>query len=94
MSTEQLWTMLCQNIQESLSIKSWSQEDFPLLPQEQSTWANWNLHLNQQPSLKGSPTLCDQLLTRWSPLPSNMIQLNFDEASKGNPGKAGFGGVL
>ena len=94
MSTEILWTMLCQNIKESLSIKFWSQEDLPSLPQEQSIWANWNIHLNQELTSKGSPSLLDRMLTKWIPPPINMIQLNFDGASKCNSGSLGFRGVF
>ena len=56
MSIEQLWTMLCQNIKESLSIKTWSPEDFPSTSQEKFIWDNWNLHLNQEPTSKDSPS--------------------------------------
>ena len=31
---------------------------------------------------------------KWIPSPCHMFQLNFDGASKGNPGKAGFGGIF
>ena len=33
-------------------------------------------------------------LDRWLPPPQHMIQPNFDGASKGNLGKAGYGGVF
>ena len=39
-----------------------------------------------------NPTL--QSPNRWSPPPSSFIKLNFDGASKGNPGHAGGGGVF
>lgn len=94
MSIEQIWTILHQNIKETLSIKAWSQEDFPSLPQEQSVWANWKIHLNQKPTLKDNPTKSKQRPAKWTLPPSNMFQLNFDGASKGNPGKEGFGGVF
>jgi len=94
MSIEQIWTRLRQNIKETLSIKAWSQGDFPTLPQEQSVLANWKIHLNQLPTSKDNPTKRNQIPTRWIPPPSNMTQLNFDGVSKGNPGKAGFGGVF
>lgn len=31
---------------------------------------------------------------KWIPPPRHMFQLNFDGASKGNLGKAGFGGII
>jgi len=86
--------MLCQNIKESLSIKSWSQEDFPSLSQEQSIWDNWNINLNQEHASKGNPSLLDRMPIKWIPPPINMIQLNFDGASKGNPRSSGFRGVF
>lgn len=31
---------------------------------------------------------------RWQPPPKHSLKLNFDGASKGNPGNAGFGGIF
>ena len=32
--------------------------------------------------------------THWDPSPKNVFKLNFDGASKGNPGRASFGGAI
>lgn len=37
---ENIWKIICQNIEETLSLKTWYQEDLPTTPQEQSIWAN------------------------------------------------------
>jgi len=62
--------------------------------QEQGILDNCNVTLTpsssnfpQRSKFKGSPSL-------WSPLPEGFIKLNFDGASKGNPGEAGFGVVF
>eukprot|EP00253_Pinus_taeda_P011612 PITA_11612 len=40
MPMEQVWKIIHSNIQETLSTKCWSQEDFPSSPQEQAIWNN------------------------------------------------------
>ena len=35
-----------------------------------------------------------QSMDSWIPPPSSFVKLNFDDASKGNPGPAGAGGVF
>ena len=94
MPMENLWTVLCQNIKESLSTLYWSQEDLPSLPQEQSIWENWKIQLNQELISKGNSPSPSHLPTKWIPPPVNMIKLNFNGASKGNPGNSGFGGIF
>lgn len=44
--------------------------------------------------IKGTTPEKSRTLKKWIPPPNHMFQLNFDGASKGNPGKAGFGGVF
>jgi len=43
---------------------------------------------------KKKTTVQGKELSHWTPPPFNMFQLNFDGASKGNPGKVGYGGVF
>eukprot|EP00253_Pinus_taeda_P029767 PITA_29767 len=41
MTLEHIWKGLHHNIQETLSLKCWSQEDLASSPQEQAIWNNW-----------------------------------------------------
>eukprot|EP00253_Pinus_taeda_P009198 PITA_09198 len=80
---------------ETLSIKGWSQEDFPSSSQEQAIWNNCQLHITPPNSSQGtSVTRGKNALTNWKPPPKNTYMLNFDGASKGNPGITGYGGVI
>eukprot|EP00253_Pinus_taeda_P008572 PITA_08572 len=91
---EQIWTILHKNIKESLSIQEWAAEEFPTDPQEKSIWDNWQISLSPNPN--ASKRLPNRLKksTVWSPPSRNVFQLNFDGASKGNPGQSGYGGVF
>jgi hypothetical protein len=53
----------------------------------------WNLPLNTQTQGK---TKNRQAIspTAWSPPPPGFLKLNFDGASRDNPGPAGFGAIL
>jgi len=75
-------------------LQTWYEEDFPSLPQEQNIWTNWNLRLNQVHEKHSKFSLHHNIPNKWLPPPHNIIQLNFDGASKGNPGKAGSGGAF
>jgi hypothetical protein len=61
---------------------------------ETTIFINWNLGpcLNQKPQVKK----IDKAWIRdfWRPPQKGFIKLNFDGASKGNPGPAGAGGVF
>jgi len=94
MVLEQIWTTLHQNIMESLSTKEWYLEDMPTSQQEKAIWENWRIPINQQSITKKKTSVQNKEADKWTPPPNNMFQLNFDGASKGNPGKAGYGGVF
>lgn len=94
MPLEKIWNKFHQNIMETLSIRQWHSEDLPTLPQEKSIWANWRLQLNQNSIVNNQSNMQNQEASTWTPPPLDMLQLNFDGASKGNPGKAGYGGVF
>eukprot|EP00253_Pinus_taeda_P025774 PITA_25774 len=95
MDLEQVWTIIKQNLQETLSIKGWSQEDFPSSNQEQEIWNNWQFQITPPNSSQGtSVTREKNTPTNWKPPPKNTYILNFDGASKGNPGITGYGGVI
>lgn len=91
---EVLWINICQNIRETLMLQTWLDDDFPSTPQEQNIWLNWNLQWNhEQVHLRKIPPSGDTP-DKWTPPPPHIVLLNFDGASKGNLGKAGFGGIF
>jgi hypothetical protein len=92
MSMERIWNKIQDNIQETINIH-WEAKDLQFNPQEQTIKDAWNLTIrlsvineimNQTPQ---SPDL-------WNPPPTSFIKLNFDGASKGNPGPVGGRGVF
>jgi ribonuclease HI len=87
------WEIIAMLIRETIRSKPWTSEDlkcslggamhFPKLAAQSEQSSHVNV-TNHQPS---SPTT-------WSPPPIGFIKINFDGASKGNPGPAGFGATL
>eukprot|EP00253_Pinus_taeda_P030654 PITA_30654 len=94
MDVQQVWQTIVMNIQETLSIKSWSQEVFPSTNKEQAIWNNWQIHLSSTNFPARSSNKQKDIPSHWSPPPPNSFMLNFDGASKGNPGATGYGGVI
>eukprot|EP00253_Pinus_taeda_P029276 PITA_29276 len=94
MDGQQVWKIINKNVQETLSIKCWSQEDFPSNNKEQVIWNNWQIHLQYSNFLPGNSIRQQDIPTIWSPPPINTYMLNFDGASKRNPGTTGYGGVV
>jgi len=67
----------------------------PTNNKEQAIWNNWQLQITTPKSAQGtSITKRKKTLTQWTPPPKNTYLLNFDGASKGNPGITGYGGVI
>lgn len=94
MSLDQVWTGLLNNLKETLAVKIWAKEDYPSNPWEQAIWDNWQIKL-PLPNLNNRSSQQHQTpATSWTPPPINMFQLNFDVASRGNPGQTGFGGAI
>lgn len=91
---EIIWGNFCHNLQETLAIGKWTQEDLPSIDAKKAIWENWNLNLQLDAH---SPTMMMSSNSRkvsWTPPPKNSINLNFDGASKGNPINVGFGVVI
>ena len=66
-------------------------EDLPSHPKENHIWQNWQFTISTIPKVnKQNPP---ESLS-WLPPPPVIFKLNFDGASKGNPGPAGFGGIF
>eukprot|EP00253_Pinus_taeda_P031183 PITA_31183 len=91
---EEVWKIILNNIQETLSIKHWASEDFPTNQQEQSIWSNWQINLHSTQVSQVNAVIHQVSPSRWTPPPLNTYLLNFDGASKGNPGNTGYGGAI
>ena len=75
-------------------LNKWNDQDLQATPMEKIILENWKI----SPLLAStsSPTQDHQFTipNHWTSLPSGFFKLNFNGASKGNPRKAGYGGVF
>eukprot|EP00253_Pinus_taeda_P008458 PITA_08458 len=69
-------------------------EDFPSNDKEQTIWHNWQINLQSPNSPTSNSSRQQDTPSIWSPPPINTYMLNFDGASKGNPGLTGYGGAV
>jgi ribonuclease HI len=87
------WEKIKGFIRETILSNSWLQDDIQCKPQERLILEGWNPHsrINTQgKTFRGH----DSSPTVWTPPPYGFLKLNFDGASMGNLGPAGFGAVL
>jgi hypothetical protein len=96
-SEDSLWTICKKQLLETILLHCWSDLDFKAPTNEALLLQRWDIH----PDTLGTPPPSTDPRTRaphspdhWCPPPSGFLKLNFDGASKGNPGPAGFGGVF
>jgi hypothetical protein len=79
------WERVKRLIRETIQCKAWPLEDMQCKPEEKFILDGWSLQLHTQPQGKtnfgrvNSPTI-------WTPPPPEFLKLNFDGASRGNPG--------
>eukprot|EP00253_Pinus_taeda_P002079 PITA_02079 len=91
---EDIWKRLCTNLQETLMLREWSLEDLPTQANEENILNNWHLILPRALQKKEGAKSSSINNSKWKPPPKNHYKLNFDGASKGNPGTTGFGGII
>lgn len=89
---ETIWNNFNNNIQESLALHSWQEEDFPKQPKEIAIWESWQFKIPPTPNPNSQNT--PDIPQHWSPPQSRIVKLNFDGVSRGNPGQEGFGGIF
>ena len=77
-----------------LQLKIWTMEDFPTTDAEKNILHNWQMGLSQESFKNRRSHNKTEDNGSWIPPPRNSYKLNFDGASRGNPGEAGFGGIL
>jgi hypothetical protein len=90
---EATWEKIRSLIKETIRSKSWTEEDLAMQPRGTMHSSKLAAHSNQSTQHqkhKGQQTSP----TTWTPPPAHFIKVNFDGASKGNPGPAGYGAVL
>jgi len=93
-TTDALWLIYKRNIQETLAIRTWYDTDMPEAQQERDIFKEWNLDLSAFAKVITRPPRSSTSPSSWSPPACNSFKLNFDGAAKGNPGPAGFGGII
>ena len=89
-----IWHNFCLNLRETMDLHPWTPEDYPTLAKEKSILENWNFHLPQSMISKRQSQSHTINKSAWLPPLQHSFKLNFDGASKGNPGTAGFGGIF
>jgi hypothetical protein len=94
MSWDHIWHKIWDYILETVCTSKWSEEDFKCDKREQPILQKWNFS-----PIDSSLSLTSRVATTSSPLswkkpPPRFVKVNFDGASKGNPGLAGYGVVF
>jgi ribonuclease HI len=90
---EVTWAKIKSLITETVRSKPWTEADQQGSPGELSILQHWQATTSIQHTqirhrgLPTSPTI-------WSPPPEHFIKVNFDGASRGNPGPGGYGAVI
>jgi len=79
---------------ETIRLKNWSIEDLICDKEERPIWSKWDLYLAPSSNLIPLSSTQDSSPEKWSHPPLGFFKLNFDGASKGNPGPTGFGLVF
>jgi ribonuclease HI len=91
---QQCWRQCQRNIMETLHLRKWSDADSACSPSELPILRYWTPLPSLQTLPPPSPTIPSSRPSLWSPPPEDFVKLNFDGASKGNPGAAGYGVVF
>jgi ribonuclease HI len=87
------WERIKKLIRETIHSQPWSLEDMQCNLEEGIILKGWNMQTGIHP--QGRPKKRkDNTPMQWAPPPHGTFKLNFDGASRGNPGPAGFGAVL
>ena len=80
-------------IKEIVRSKNWKPRDKECNQEELCTLQRWHLRLNDSLVIR-APKNQNIGPTTWTPPPIGFIKINFDGASKGNPGPSGYGAVI
>lgn len=93
---EEVWKRTLVQVRESILVENWAEEDWNT--SEAETEILKKLHLDrgmiQQITKKKPQSIAIQSHTVYRKPPKGFMKLNFDGATKGNPGPTGFGRVF
>jgi hypothetical protein len=90
---EATWERISSLIKETIRRKSWKAEDLNCNPEEHRILQCWQpILINQSTPRINKPIQISPIT--WSPPSAHFIKINFDGASKGNPGTTGYGAVI
>lgn len=92
LSTEQLISKIKIAIEEVVNGKSVMRNKYRYNNWDRSMEIKWSL--KERGPVVPSKKQVDKNLIKWNAPPKDWVKLNFDGASKGNPGRASFGVVL
>eukprot|EP00253_Pinus_taeda_P033811 PITA_33811 len=92
---EVIWARVAESIRETILVSKWADDDWKANPEEQEILNKLNLK-PEMVHFKGSTSqdMRSQSPEEFSYPSDHFVKLNFDGASKGNPGDAGFGGIF
>jgi len=91
---QEFWSKILSNIKETINLHLWMTQDLSCLSNEQIILNAWQFRLS--PSLPASiPSLTTKNSpSHWESPQDGYHKINFDGASKGNPGLVGFGAAI
>lgn len=93
--TEEAWSLIQNHTKEILGLKQWGDKDLQVGPKEMAILRKWEITgIPNYIGKKGVSNPIGPSPKQWEPPPAPLYKLNFDGASKGNPGLAGFWGAI
>ena len=92
---EEIWNSIETHMKETITLQSWMQEEFAVESNERSILQAFGFtEIPPNNSMVHSRPVQVSSLRSWNPPPEGTFKLNIDGAAKGNPGPAGYGGVI
>eukprot|EP00253_Pinus_taeda_P002612 PITA_02612 len=92
---ERVWEEMCKSIKETVLSETWQEEDWRMNQEEGGIASKLNMEFSMiypRKENKNNPQAQSPKQFRYPG--EHFIKLNFDRASKGNPGPAGLGGIF
>jgi ribonuclease HI len=92
-SSDLTWNNVVAHIKETIRSRSWKGSDKNCHNDELSILQNWQINLDDL-STAQTPRTHTPSPSSWTPPPTGFVKVNFDGASKGNLGPAGYGAAV